>query len=150
MNERQYHWLCNNRRGGGPLGLGQRTLRDELRRWAGAMGVRSALAAVVSKAARGLQRHRAAAAAWQSVAEPEWLLETAVDSVQNGVLVVIAGSSAVCCELSRHRATLERSIAGLVPGVHRLRFVVAGQQAGWDVDEDVRRAGDLGPGGTGG
>lgn len=120
MNEHQYQRLRENRRVRGPLPLGEAR--------ADTAGAPSPLAAVVAQAARKLRRREAGAVAWQQVAPPAWLAQTDVDGVDGDTLVIAARGSSLCYELRRQQATMERQIAKLAPGVHRLRFIVTGSQ----------------------
>jgi hypothetical protein len=117
VNEHQYQRLRDNRRVAGPRPLGEAR--------PGADGRISPLAAVLAQAARKLRRREAGTAARQRVAPPAWLAHTVVEGVEGDTLVIGARGSSLCYELGRQQTALERQIARLAPGLHRLRFVVA-------------------------
>jgi hypothetical protein len=119
VNEHQYRQLCENRRRPGPVPLGA---AGERRTGQG----RSPLAAVLATATRAARRRRRAAAAWQRIAQPEWLTLAAVEAVDGDTLVVAVDSPALGCELRRRAEALARDLAGLVPGLRRVRFVRPG------------------------
>jgi hypothetical protein len=118
LNEHQYRRLCENRRIVGPLPLG-----EPGGRFLGRGLPLSPLATVVAAAARTSRRREKARAAWQRLAQPEWLATTAVEAVDGDTLVVAVDGPALRYDLQRHRAALDRALAGLVPGLRRVRFV---------------------------
>ena len=116
MNIEQYRQLCANQRARGPLRLGEPTRRRK--------DGRTALAMVLADAARRQRRLIAAKAAWHRIAEPRFSEETAVDVVAGDTVIVAVRNSTALYDLSRRQATLERRMVELVPGVHRLQFVM--------------------------
>lgn len=118
MDGQQYQRLRENCRMRGPRTL-MESRGDE-------QGRLSPVAAVLAQAARKLRRRQVGAAAWQRVAPAAWLGHTVVEGVDGDTLVVGACGSSLCYELRRQQAALERQVAKLAPGVHRLRFVVTG------------------------
>ncbi len=119
MNEHQYRQLCDNRRRAGPAPLGAVGGR-------GTMRGRSPLAAVLAVATRAARRRQKAALAWQRIAQPEWSAGAAVEAVDGDTLIVAVDSPALGCELRRRAAALAQDLAGLVPGLLRVRFVTRG------------------------
>jgi hypothetical protein len=117
LNEHQYRQLCDNRRRASPALLGAAGGRGTIRG-------RSPLAAVLAAATRAARRRQKAALAWQRIAQPEWLVGAAVEAVEGDTLVVAVDSPALGCELRRRAAALAGDLAGLVPGLVRVRFVM--------------------------
>ncbi|MCK4340677.1 MAG: hypothetical protein KAY37_02995 [Phycisphaerae bacterium] len=125
----QYRLLLENRRPRGPLSLGELSPRARLWLKRG-RNIRSPLDAVVGQAAKRLRRQQAATKAWEQVAQPEWLQEARVDGIAGkagDMAVILVSGSPLCYELRRKKATLERQLSKLAPGVRQMRFVVAGQ-----------------------
>lgn len=124
----QYEWLLTNRRREGPRGLDELSPRARRRRDAGGPAC-SPLAAAVARAGRALRRRELATAAWERVASPAWLPETAVQAVVGRALdtaVIAASSTTLCFDLRRRADELTRRVRAQVPGVRHLCFVVAG------------------------
>ncbi len=121
MNERQYRCLWSNRQARAALRL------DELR--SGGRARRTPVGAVVARAAESRRRCAAAEQAWQRVAPPAWLARTRVDGVVGDAVIVVVDSAALHYELRRQGSTLQRGMAKLVPGLCRVRFIVAGRPA---------------------
>lgn len=129
MNEEQFACLVKNRKARWLRGLGETSRWAELHPRQLTRPPRTPLDSVLAKAARNLRQREAAAAAWQRIAQPEWLAETSVLAVEEPpgagrTVVVGASSSTVCYELRRRKTKLERQLARLVTGVHRVRFEI--------------------------
>ena len=122
VNEQQYRCLRGNRR------MRDTALRLDQARPGGKSNW-TPLAGVIARAARRLRQRQAAAHAWEQIASPDWLAQTEVESVAGDMVTILGASSTVCYDLHRRRTALERQLSRLVPGVCRLRFVVAGAQA---------------------
>lgn len=150
MNERQYQWLCDNRRAREAVGLGEVRVVRRGRRSHLTRDFLTPVVAVVAKAARQLRRRELAVGAWQQVAGSEWLAVTMVESVQQNTLVIAADSSTVCFELRRQGAALERALRKLLPGVSHIRFVVQGRELGEEKEANVRGGLEPRAGGPGG
>lgn len=65
--------------------------------------------------------------AWSKVAPPEVVDVTSVDTFEDGTLRVGVLDSATCHYLYQRMAALRRCLAGVLPGVRELRFVVRGE-----------------------
>ena len=83
------------------------------------------MAGWLSRVARQVQQLEDAAAAWARVAEPEWLADTKIRGLDEGVLVIAVASSATMYEVKRRASRLQRALAPYVRGLQRLRFVPA-------------------------
>ncbi|MBU0641107.1 MAG: hypothetical protein KKB50_19790 [Planctomycetes bacterium] len=107
MTERQYQQVLEN--GGRALRCGQR--------------LAAPAGAILRAAAKGLRWREDARRAWERTARPEWLDVTAVEGVEEG-LVVVAVWNAACLETLRPQAPhLSRDVRMLLPRVRGLRFV---------------------------
>jgi hypothetical protein len=125
----QYRCLLENRRPGALRTLAELSARGRRARERG-QSVRAPLAAVVARAARQLRRREQAAAAWARVAPPAWLADTTVETLEGerrDVLLIRVTNATLAYGLRREQATLQRRLGRLVPGVRRIRFVVAGE-----------------------
>ncbi len=129
MTQQQYRRLCESRRWTGPLALGEVSPRAALRRQRGGRVAPAPLATVVAKAVRGLRRRQRAAEAWQRVAHPEWMAQTAVDAVEGDTAVIAVTGPTLAYELRRRSTALGHALAALVPGLRRVRFIVSGEPA---------------------
>jgi hypothetical protein len=118
VNARQYEQLLINRRLRSPLSLADTHPR--------AKNKMSPVAGLLAKAAQTLRRRLACSSAWARLARPNWLADTEVLAVTDDTLIIQVSGAALLFDLRRQRATLERQISKLVPGVHRLRFEPAG------------------------
>ena len=107
--ERQYEQMLQNGAGAGPQRL----------------GTGPELAAILRRAARGVQHRDDAAGAWERVADPAWVDRTAVVSRTGDCLVISAADATLRYHLTRHAARLKAALATLLPGVRELRFVPA-------------------------
>lgn len=119
MNEQQYEQLRRNRTPRGPLRL------DESRP---ARGRPAPLGRLLRQAAQALRAREQASRAWKRVAQPEWLSESWVESVQAGRIVIAVRHPTMCYELRRRRAALTRALGQLVPGARQLDFIVASHE----------------------
>lgn len=81
----------------------------------------------LSRAAKQVQRLEDATGAWARVAEPEWLADTRVRSLTDGVLEIAVASSATMYEVRRRTSRLQRALVPYVRGLQRLRFVPAAE-----------------------
>jgi len=79
----------------------------------------------LARVARQVQQLEDATAAWARVAQPTWLADTKVRSLNHGVLVIAVASSSTMYEVRRHAGRLQRSLAPYVRGLQRLKFVPA-------------------------
>ena len=72
--------------------------------------------------------------AWSKVAPPEVADLTNVDTFKDGILRVGVLDSATCHYLHHQKAALRRYLAGVLPGVRELCFVVRGES--WSSGRD--------------
>jgi hypothetical protein len=85
------------------------------------------LAAVVARAVRSARYRQRAASAWQRVADPDWLAQTAVDAVEGDTAIIAVAGSTLAYELRRRSTALGQALGTLVPGLRRVRFIVSGE-----------------------
>ncbi len=126
----QYRRLLEHRRARGPLLLDQLSLGAKLLQARGRKDVRTPVGGIVAKAAAGLKLREKVESAWQRVVPPQWSEEARVDRVggrYRDTVEIVLRSSVLLYELGRQAPTLERQLRKLVPGVRRIRFVVAGR-----------------------
>lgn len=111
MTAWQLRQMVANRRRGGPVSL----------------FAPERLAGLLETAARRAQRTEDAVAAWQRVAEPEWLEQTQVLDFADGVLRVATADAAIRFELTRRQGALQRALSAYLPGLRQLRLLPAGR-----------------------
>ncbi len=126
MNQQQYRRLCECRRVAGPLPLSQVSPQILLRHQRSGRGMPAPLAAVVAKAVRAARRRQRAADAWQRVAHPDWLGQSAVEAVEGDTAIIAVAGPTLAYKLRRQSTALGHALAALVPGLRRVRFNVAG------------------------
>lgn len=129
----QYRLRVEGRRARGPLRLDEVSPRAKQRAEEAGRTVQSPVGAIIARAARTLGERERATAAWCRIAPPECAAAASPAGVEgryHDTLVLHVSSATMLFELRRQQAALERQLARLVPGLHRLRLVVAGPGAG--------------------
>jgi hypothetical protein len=123
MNAEQFQQLVQNRRARGARPLSETVGRSASLPLRGKIK-QSPLAAVLRRAARDRRAYQSACRAWQRIAQPAWLAETEVDTIENGTVIITARHSTLYFELRRQGRKLEQQLVPLIPGARSVRFVI--------------------------
>lgn len=109
MTETQYRQVLANRRARGarPVLDGRRAQN------------------VLRAAARRLRRRARARELLGALLGGDWLAAVQVESLEAGTLTLTVGDAAIWAGLRRRRRTLQRQMAAGLPGLRRVRFVLA-------------------------
>ncbi len=110
MNSRQYSQMLANRRVRRP----------------GAVGEGPALDAVLRRAAGQLKQRQQVLRSLERLVEAEYLAQVSVLSFDNGCLTLGTADAVVAERLRRRITTLEKQLAGSVPGLRRLQITRGG------------------------
>lgn len=96
------------------------------RRQSPALFERRGIARWLERVARQAQRRFDAEAAWERIAEPEWLDRTRVVAFAGGRLTIATFDASLSFTLRRREAALVAALRPYVPGLRSMRFAPAG------------------------